>query len=156
MCEDTDLIKAEGKESPNLGKIIHDLDNTMRRRMLLDARRSGFDEVTVGNGWIIIYLARHKEEEIFQKDIEKAFSITKSTVTGIIKLMERKGYLKRVSVERDARLKKLILTDKGFYFAEKTYGQMVERNQRFMRDITAEELGTFLRVIDKIKENVKE
>lgn len=155
MCGNNE-IKTDDQNLPHLGKLIHDLDNTIHRRMLTDGKNSGYDEVTVVNGWIIIHLARHRDEEIFQKDIEKEFSITKSTVTGIIKLMEQKGYLMRVGVARDARLKRLILTQKGYTFAENMYDQMVSRNHLLMKDITMEEMVTFLRVIDKIKENVKE
>ena len=33
---------------------------------------------------------------VFQRDIEREFSITRSTVTNILQLMERKGYIQRV------------------------------------------------------------
>ena len=37
----------------------------------------------------------------------------RSTVTGIIKLIEQKGYITRTSVESDARLKQLVPTEKA-------------------------------------------
>ena len=48
-----------------------------------------------------------------QRDIEEAFQIRRSTVTGIIKLIEQKGYITRTSVESDARLKQLVPTEKA-------------------------------------------
>lgn len=39
---------------------------------------------------------------MFQKDIEEAFNITRSSVTGVVKLMEQKGYIRRESVAGDA------------------------------------------------------
>ena len=57
------------------------------------------------------HLYRHREEQVFQRDIEREFSITRSTVTNILQLMERKGYIERRSVPQDARLKKLVLTE---------------------------------------------
>lgn len=59
----------------------------------------------VMQGWIIGYLYDHKEEEIFQRDIEAEFYIARSTVTCLVKQMEQKGYIARVAVERDCRLK---------------------------------------------------
>ena len=47
-------------------------------------------------------------------------SITRSTVTNILQLMERKGYIERRSVPQDARLKQLVLTEEGICFHEKT------------------------------------
>ena len=144
------------KGKPLLGKIIHDLDNVLCRAMLADSRAAGFDELTVTNGWVVMYLAANGDREIFQKDIEREFSITRSTVSAVIKLMEQKGYLARVSEMRDARLKKLVLTDRGRAFAEKMHVRDLEKNDHILENITDEEIRTFLRVINTIKQNVKE
>lgn len=42
---------------------------------------------------------------IFQKDLETEFCIGRSTVTNILNLMEKKGFVRRESVSYDARLK---------------------------------------------------
>ena len=70
------------------------------------ARERGVDELTAMHGWILGYLCRNEHKDIFQKDIEAEFKICRSTVTNILKLMEKKGYIKRESVPYDARLKK--------------------------------------------------
>lgn len=147
-------LDAHGK--PMLGRIIHDLDNMLCRAMLADGRAAGFDELTVTNGWIIMYLSANGSREIFQKDIERDFSITRSTVSAVIKLMEQKGYLAREAVMRDARLKKLVLTDRGRDLAERMHSQAIRKNENMLKNITDGELSVFLRVIDKIKQNVKE
>ena len=64
-------------------------------------------------GWIIGYLYQNRDKEVFQRDIQEQFSIRRSTVTGILQLMEKNGLITRSSVERDARLKKLELTPPG-------------------------------------------
>ena len=63
------------KGKPLLGKIIHDLDNVLCRAMLADSRAAGFDELTVTNGWVVMYLAANGDREIFQKDIESAIIV---------------------------------------------------------------------------------
>lgn len=65
------------------------------------------------HGWVIGYLYDNQDKEIFQKDLESAFCIARSTVTKIVKEMEKNGYIRRVAVDRDCRLKKLVLTQKG-------------------------------------------
>ena len=87
------------------------------------------EDVTAVNGRIIMYLYHHKEEDIFQKDIENEFSIRRSTSSSIISLMEKKGYIERVSVAHDARLKKLVLTDKALQVCDiiKTNTMMIEK-----------------------------
>lgn len=140
----------------HLGKSIHELDNLIYRNMLAQGRKYGYDQITVMNGWIVKYLALNEDKDIFQKDIENEFGITKSTVAGIIKLMEKKGFIERVSVPKDARLKKIVLTDKGRQYENNMGTQIRQDEQKFRENITDEEFEVFVRVLNKIKQNVKE
>ena len=81
------------------------VDNLIFRRLNQFSRANGVEQTTPMHGWIIEYLYRHRDEPVFQRDIEREFSITRSTVTNILQLMERKGYIQRLSVPQDARLK---------------------------------------------------
>ena len=73
---------------------------------------AGFDEITNMHGWILGFLY-HAQRPVYQKDIESNFGIARSTVTNILQLMEKKGYLTRTTDEHDARLKRLELTELG-------------------------------------------
>lgn len=53
------------------------------------------------------------DRNIFQKDIEQEFSISRATVSNLVQLVEKKGYISREAISEDARLKKLVLTNKG-------------------------------------------
>ena len=155
MCaNDNDLLNHAAEF--HLGKAIHEVDNLIYRNMLAQGRKYGYDQVTVMNGWIVKYLGLNQDKDIFQKDIEKEFGITKSTVAGIIKLMEKKGFIERISVPHDARLKKLVLTDKGREYEEKMGAQFRRDEQMYRENITDEELTIFIRVLNKIKQKVKE
>ena len=92
---------------------------------------------------------------IGSKDIEAEFKICRSTVTNILKLMEKKGYIKRESVPYDARLKKLVLTDTGRELHEKTKDMIDMLEEQTVAGISKEDLDTFYRVIDQVKNNVK-
>jgi hypothetical protein len=56
------------------------------------AGENGLDEATVISGRImgLIYFS---DRDIFQKDVEDAFHINRSSVTSAVKLMEKKGYI---------------------------------------------------------------
>ncbi len=58
--------------------------------------------MTMMHGWIIRYLYENREQDIFQKDIEQRFAVGRSTVTNLIQLMEKKGFVKRESGKQDA------------------------------------------------------
>lgn len=138
-----------------IGHELRTLDNMMSRNLMAAARERGVDELTAMHGWILGYLCRNEHKDIFQKDIEAEFKICRSTVTNILKLMEKKGYIKRESVPYDARLKKLVLTDTGRELHEKTKDMINMLEEQTVAGISKEDLDTFYRVIDQVKNNVK-
>lgn len=134
---------------------IRRLDHMMARNMEAHARENKVDEVTMMHGWIIRYLSEQGDEiEVFQKDVEKRFGIGRSTVTNIIQLMEKKGYLKREAVERDARLKKLVLTEKGRNHHIQMEHLIDQLSVETAEGITDEELDIFFRVLHKLEDNI--
>lgn len=77
------------------------------------AREEGLDEVTMTHGRILGFLYDHRGEDVFQKDLEAQGCINRSSVTSVIQTLEKKGYIERMSMESDARLKKVVLTEMG-------------------------------------------
>lgn len=140
----------------SVGMEVRTLNNTIFRTLLAYEASRGVDEVTVMHGWIIGFIYEHEARDIFQKDIEEQFSIAKSTVTGILKLMEKKGYLTRESVDWDARLKKLVLTDKGRKLHEGTVKNLVRLEKNIRKNIDAKELEIFFKCIRQMKSNLND
>ena len=143
------------KRAKDVGFEVRTLDNMIFRQLLAYEASRGVDEVTVMHGWIIGYMYENSEKEVFQKDIESAFSIARSTVTGILKLMEKKGYIYRKSVERDARLKQLILSDRGRELHEGTMKNIKMLESRVREGIDTGELEVFFKVIGLMKSNLE-
>ena len=71
------------------------------------------ENLTANQSWVLDYLTLHQEQDIMQRDIEKKFSIRRSTASHMLQLMEKNGYIRRISAPDDARMKKLIITEKG-------------------------------------------
>ena len=46
-------------------------------------------------GWIIDYIYDRGNDPVFQRDIEKEFTIRRSTATELLKLMEKNGLITR-------------------------------------------------------------
>lgn len=144
-----------GREVP-VGPLIHKMDKMLSRNMAAKMRTAGVDKLTLMHGWIIRYLYERQEEKVFQKDIEKFFSIGRSTVTNIIQLMEKNGYIARESVPGDARLKKVRLTEKGITRHEMLEELITRLDGELVRGITEEEMDTFYKVMNKIRGNLKD
>ena len=66
-----------------LGKDIHRLDNRIRRHIQQTTQSLGLelDAVTGGNGRIIRFLSEHEDRDVFQKDLEDEFGVTRSTAS---------------------------------------------------------------------------
>lgn len=145
----------ESEKKRRIGMEIRRLNSMLAHNMSAHVKAEGIDEITLMHGWIIRYLYDNREREVFQKDIEKYFKVSRSSVTGVIQVMEKKGYLRRESVDRDARLKKVILTDRGIHTHEAIESLIDCLNTRTMEGISDEELEIFFRVIQKLEANLQ-
>lgn len=147
------MLKIEYKD--HIGYENKRLENELHSRMAAYRVSVGGEDLTMMQCWIIRFLYEHEEEEVYQRDIEAEFSIARSTATGILKLMEKKGYIRRVSVERDARLKKLELTALGVNMEEGTIRNINQMETLLRQGISDEELEVFFRVIRKMRSNIE-
>ncbi len=114
------------------------------------------DNTSGVHGWAMGYFYENRHRDIFQKDFEEHFNIRRSTATKMLQLMEKNGFITRQSVESDARLKKIVMTEKAMDMHKKVLSSLTEREIILEKGITPRELETFYRVCDKIKKNLEE
>ena len=94
----------------HIGYEIKALSNLMRRNIWGQSGLPEGDEFTEMYGILISFLCRNRDQEIFQKTLEEVFSIRRSTASRLLKQMELEGFIQRLPVDRDARLKRVIPT----------------------------------------------
>ena len=75
-------------------------------------------------------------------------------MTGILQIMEKKGYILRVSVPTDARLKKILLTEKGEKLYYTVRDHIHETETFLVKGMTEEEVEQLLFLLGKIKNNL--
>lgn len=140
----------------HIGIAVKSIANLLDRRMHASGGCPSGDHATPMQGRIIKYLYENAPRgDLFQRDLEQYFFIRRSTATGILNLMERSGLIRRESVEYDARLKKLVLTDTALE-QHRRFSRLFAENEALMeRGLTAEELDQFFAVVDKIKKNLE-
>lgn len=145
------------RREETIGFNIRAIDNMlMRNAMATCGDESGKNGMMpVMQGWIIGYLYDHRDEEVFQKDIETEFYIARSTVTCLVKQMEKKGYITRVAVERDSRLKRLCLLEKGEKLHESFHHNIDTVERQIREGIPEEQLQIFFKVAEQIRENLE-
>lgn len=129
--------------------------NNFTKRYFEQNKPDVFKESTGVHGWAIRYFYDNRDKDIFQRDFELRFSIRRSTATNMLKLMEKNGIICRIPVDYDARLKKIVLTDKAIKFHKQATQNLEMLENSLKEGITSEELETFFNVIDKIKNNME-
>ena len=141
-------------EPNKIGKIIRELNSAFKKNFIACGTAAGLDEVTLMHGWIMGYLAHNQDKAIYQKTIESDFGIKRSTVTTILQLMEKKGYIRREAVEGDARLKRIFLKEQGKETAARTKTMIEQIDSSVIRGIGEEELEVFCGVARKLLSNM--
>lgn len=117
-----------------------------------DGERSGIGMY----GWLIGFLYDNRGRDIFQRDLQQQFSVRRSTMTGILQVMEREGMITRSPVEWDARLKKIQLTEKAVVRQEQFQRNIQDIEARLSAGLTPEERETFIRLCEKIRKSIED
>ena len=99
-------------------------------------------------------IVRCAQEPVFQRDVESAFGMNRSTATGILQVMEKNGLISRESVASDARLKSLIPTEKAQQLDAKIGEYLRQTEQRITQDMTEEQVEGFINAAERMAENI--
>lgn len=137
-----------------IGAELGMLHNLMKRQLASMSDIS--EDITGMQAMIVHHLMRfEKNGNVYQKDLENFFHIRRSTATGILQLMEQHGLLRREAVEQDARLKRLVLTEKARALDAQIHRKFEHFEQILRGDIKEEEILTWFRVCEKMRENLE-
>lgn len=130
------------------------INHIVERGIHTSLSTAGFDEITNMHGCILGFLY-HETGPVYQKDVEQHFGIGRSSVTNILQLMEKKGYLTRKVDENDSRLKRIELTQLGKEVHLNTIAVIDSAHEKMEDGITDEERRICFEVFRKIKVNVE-
>lgn len=99
-------------------------------------------------------LVKCVEGPVFQRDVEWAFGLSRSTATGILQLMEKNGLILRESVHNDARLKSLVPTEKAAHLDAQIGESLRRTEQRLTRGLSSAQLTLFLQTAAHMSANL--
>lgn len=137
----------------NLYHEIKVLSHLLRREFSVSEEKANVESFTSSGGSIIGFLAL-SEGDVYQRDVEAHFSIRRSTASKMLASLEEKGIIERVSVEHDARLKKIMLTSLGWNMHNYVSGAIERINADATCGIDKKELDSFYSTLEKIKNNI--
>ena len=120
----------------------------------LDARLSEFD-LTGQQGRILFYVARRtncENIEVHQNDIEKEYHLSKSTVSGLVKRMEKKGV---ISIEKQHPYAVLKPTEEGERIIHQLIDRKTETIDKLMNGLNKEQQDSLCIELTKLIENME-
>lgn len=134
------------------GRCIGNLSNQIRRRLDAFSAKLG---VSGSQGRVLHYILA-QPDDVFQKDIEIEFFLRPSSATQLLKLMEKNGFIRRESTVEDARLKKIIVTEKAAALIGEVVPDLEAMERDLVQDIPPEQLDVFFNVINKMSKNLQD
>ena len=111
-------------------------------------------ELTPMQAWVIGFLYDRQDMDIYQKDVEEEFNVSRATASNLLQLMEKKGLILRKSVEHDGRLKKIILTEKAIGFHKIAMEDMRMIEELLVQGMSEEEIKQLKRLLLLMHQNV--
>lgn len=140
--------------SEEIAKKIVCVANKLKRQFHnLDTIRQ-CNDLNGSNGRIIAYLYDNIDVDVYQKDIEKEFGITRSTASNILSRMELNGYIERVNVEGDLRLRKIMLTEKSITHHKSLMNDILKFEESIESILDKKEIEDLNNILDKIAKGV--
>lgn len=141
------------RERHHVGRQIHILSHQLKRRRMLCEQWDG--DLTIMQRSVLNHiLLASMERDVYQKDIEKEFDIRRSTATGILQLMEKNGFVRRECVPQDARLKRIVPTEKAIAMRERVIQNICETEDILAMNIAQEDYEICIRVLKQMSENL--
>lgn len=107
-------------------------------------------------GGVLGYLYHHQEQPVYQRDIEKEFRISRATATNTLQVMERNGLIIRKAQDRDARLKRILLTEEALQNHRQVERHMDRMEQCMTRGLSDPEVAELHRMLDIVLKNLEE
>ncbi len=142
------------QEQRHIGFEVKKLSNLIKREVDKVMLEHWKDSATANHCRVIGFLYRNRDREVYQRELEEQFKIRRSTVTQTLQLMEKNGLIIRIPAEHDARMKKIVLTVKGEEMHQQGRACIDVFEERLCEGISDEELSEFLRIMQKLQNNL--
>ena len=146
----------EKLKNMHMGRLVFMLSHQLKREQKPDDGMEDCELTPMQRHVMKHILLETLHRDIYQKNIEEEFQIRKSTASGILKLMEKNGFIYRETVKKDARLKRLLPTKKAEAMLPKILEHISETEHRMTEGISEEDMLLCKKVLYQMFYNLAE
>ncbi len=131
-------------------RYISKLSNKLRRKIDAFSSRENFS----GSQGRVLHFILAQNHDIFQKDIEEEYSLRPPTATELLKKMEQNGLIHREVMANDARMKRIIVSDKALQYKDMVIADITSLEDELTKGISKNDMDIFFKVIEKMLRNI--
>lgn len=149
-------MKGDGKMEVDLLHEIKSL-NTLMVKRLFSMKKESENKIHPKplQFGILEFLSENKDKDIYQRDLEQEFKISKAAISGVLNTMEKHDMILRIQSKDDARKNKIVLSESSEEHHQEFLYNRKRLNQELLEGVSEEELEQFLEVVEKFKKNMK-
>lgn len=112
-------------------------------------------DLTMSQAMVLEFLNNTTEDNRTQKAVEQHFGLQHPTVSGILKRLEKSGFIRTATSETDRRAKTIFMTDKAWQADARAKAHQDEKESQLFQGMSKEELKTLRRLLMHILDNIK-
>lgn len=142
-------------ENQEIAYLIKKLDNAIMKEIIKEMGEITHKPPGPLQCEIARYLITHQKEEVFQKDLENHLKVNRSTLSGILKTMEKNNMLISIAYNKDARMKKIELTAKTKEMHKRFQKGFSNIQKSLVKEIKETDLDNFYKVLNQINKNLE-
>lgn len=131
-------------------RYISKLSNKLRRRIDNFSSKENFS----GSEGKVLHFLLAQTNDVFQKDIEEEYCLRPPTATELLKKMEKSGLIYREAMANDARMKKIIVSEKALQYKDIVIADITNLEDELTKDISKKDLDIFFNVLEKMLKNI--
>lgn len=136
------------------GAQINLLSRMLKRRLNATLQDLG---ITAIQSRVMFYIMEHSRQgPVFQRDVERAFSLSRSTATGILQQLEKKDIIRRESVSTDARLKSLVPTERAAELDAQVRACLRQTDEVLTRGLSEGQVQLFKEIAAAMAQNLEQ
>lgn len=139
---------------PDLKRNPIQLLNEIHRLMGDRLRESGEENPITQKSGRLLLMELSRKDGRTQLDLVRATHLKAPTISVALQKLEKEGYVSRRPDEYDLRATRVFLTEKGRALDNKIQKRFQEETKVALKDLSASECDTLMRLMSKIKNNL--
>jgi DNA-binding MarR family transcriptional regulator len=112
------------------------------------------DRLELHPGQVPVVMALSKNGGLSQRELSEKLTVRPSTVAVMLQRMERSGLVRRVPDEKDQRVSRVFLSEKGQTLLDRMREKMETLDQDCLKDFTSEEVALLKQFMNRVRENL--